>query len=117
MNFIISQQMAPCYVVFHGKQLGIYRTWYECCEQVLGFKNARYLKYKNYEEALRDFNASRGAATPLPSQLLPDDCCHGIPLVDGKSCCWKNVVIISLLIVVIGLWIRVSMAGQCKCQT
>jgi len=81
--------MAPCYVVFYGKQPGIYTTRYECSEQVLGFKNARYLKYKNYEEALRDFKASLGAATPLPSQLLPDDCCEGIRTVIGKSGCWK----------------------------
>ena len=74
-------------MVFHGKQPEIYRTWYEFSEQVLGFKNARYLKYKNYEEALRDFKASLGAATPLPSQLLPDDCCEGIPIAIGKSGC------------------------------
>ena len=117
ITILISQKMTPCYVVFHGKQPGIYRTWYECSEQVLELKNARYLKYKNYEEAFRDFKASQGAATPLPSQLLPDDCCQGIYPVDGKSYCWKNVVIISLFIVVIRLWIRVSMTGQCNYHT
>jgi len=111
ITILISQKMAPCYVVFHGKQPGIYRTWYECSEQVLGFKNTRYLKYKNYEYA------SRGAPTPLPSQLLLDACCQGISPIDGKSWCWKNMVIISLLFVVLGLWIRVSMTGQGNCQS
>ena len=110
--------MAPCYVIFTGKKPGIYNTWHECSEQVLGFKKARFMKYKNYDEAVRDFKASLGAATPLlPSQLLPDDCCQGISPVDGKSWCWKNVVIISLLFVVLGLWIWVSMTGQGNCQS
>ena len=104
--------MAPCYVVFYGKQPGIYTTRYECSEQILGFKNARYLKYKNYKEALRDFNASWGAPTPLPSQLLSDAYCQDISPVDGKSWCWKNVVIISLFFVVLGLWIRVSILDR-----
>jgi viroplasmin and RNaseH domain-containing protein len=73
ITILISQKMAPCYVVFHGKQPRIYIIWYECSEQVLGVKNARYLKYNNYQEAVRDFNASLGAATPLPSMLLPDE--------------------------------------------
>ena len=32
--------------------------------------------------------------------------------VDGKSWCWKIVVIISLLFVVLGLWIRVSILDR-----
>jgi hypothetical protein len=57
----------PFYVVFTGKKPRIYNRWHECSEQVHRFKKARFLKYKNYEETVRDFKASLGAATPLPS--------------------------------------------------
>jgi len=53
-------------------------SWHECSEQVLGVKIAIHKKYNNYEHALRDFNASVGAATPSP-KLIPADCCESIP--------------------------------------
>jgi viroplasmin and RNaseH domain-containing protein len=95
--------MDPCYVVFKGKKSGIYMSWHECSEQVLVVKNAIHKKYNNYEHALRDFNASVGAATPSPQ--------------GGKTGSWKNVVIISLLVMVVGLWMRLSMSSQCNCNT
>jgi hypothetical protein len=117
MNFFISQQMAPCYVVFTRKKPRIYNRWHECSEQVLRFKKSRFLKYKNYDEAVRYFKASLGAATPLPSQLLLDDSCQCNPSVNGKPSCWKNVLIISLLILVFGLWMRVTMTGHYNYHT
>jgi viroplasmin and RNaseH domain-containing protein len=51
--------MGHCYVVFHGKQPGIYHTWHECSEQVLGFST--------YEQVVIDFNASVEALTAPPS--------------------------------------------------
>ena len=116
ITILISQKMAPCYMVLYGKQPKIYRTWYECSQQVLGFKNARYLKYKNYEEALRDFKASLGAATLLPSQLLPDDCCEGIPIAIGKSGCWKNVLILALSVLLFALWMKINKCPSCNCN-
>jgi len=47
--------MAPCYVVFEGYTPGIYFTWHECSLQVFGYKNARYKKYQNYEQALHHY--------------------------------------------------------------
>ena len=116
ITILISQKMASCYVVFHGKQPEIYTTWYECSEQVLGFKNARYLKYKNYKEALRDFKASLEAATPLPSQLLLDDCCAGIPTAIGKSGRWKNVLILALSYMRFPLWMKINKCPSCNCN-
>ena len=86
--------MAPCYVVFEGYTPGIYFTWHECSLQVLGYSNARYKKYQNYEQALHDYNTSLRAATPACA-------------VGG----WKNVVIVALFLLVVALWMRLTMSG------
>jgi len=62
-------------------------TWHEFSQHVLGYKNAIYKKYSNYEHVVRDSNASLVAPTAPPidphdgSQLLP-------PPVDGKYGSW-----------------------------
>ena len=91
-------------------------SWHEASKHVLGLKNAIHKKYNNYEHALRDFNASVGAATLSPKLILAD-CCESIPPQGGKTDSWKNVVIISLLVMVFGLWMRLSMSCQCNCNT
>jgi hypothetical protein len=108
--------MDPCYVVFNGKKPGIYMSWHECSEHVLGFKKAIHKKYSNYDHALREFNAYVGAATPSP-KLVPADCGENIPPRGGKTGSWKNVMIISLLVMVLGLWMRLSMSCQCNYNT
>jgi len=40
---------------------------------VLGYKNARYKKYQNYEQALHHYNASLQAAT-ISQQSPPSNC-------------------------------------------
>ena len=72
---------------------------HEASEHVLGFKNAIHKKYNNYDHALRDFNAYVGVATPSP-KLVAADCGESILPQDGKSGSWKNVVIISLMMLV-----------------
>lgn len=54
--------MAPCYVVFEGKKPGIYMSWHECSLHVLGYKNARYKKYGNYDQVVHDYNTSKALA-------------------------------------------------------
>ena len=44
------------YVVFKGNTPGIYNTWHDCSEQVLGYKGVVHRKYSSYEHALHDFN-------------------------------------------------------------
>ena len=39
------------YAVKNGRNPGIYSTWAECENQVKGFKEAKYKKFKTYEEA------------------------------------------------------------------
>ena len=78
--------MGPCYVVFNGKKPGIYMSWHECSEQVLGFKNVIHKKYNNYDHALRDFNAYVGASTPSPKLVLANG--ENVPPQGGKSGSW-----------------------------
>ncbi|KAJ8615590.1 hypothetical protein MRB53_034962 [Persea americana] len=40
-----------CYVVYRGRQLGIYQTWTECKAQVLGYPNAKFKQFSSIEEA------------------------------------------------------------------
>jgi viroplasmin and RNaseH domain-containing protein len=41
----------PFYAVARGRKPGIYPTWNDCNEQVHGFDNARYKKFKTASEA------------------------------------------------------------------
>ena len=48
------------------------------------------------------------------------NCSHGyetIPPHPGNHGSWKNVVIITLLMLVFGLWIRLCMSNNCNCST
>ena len=80
---MISHKMSPYYVVFKGKNPGVYLTWHECSEQVLGFKNVIYMKCSNYEQAVTDFNASTGALTTSP-ELFQTETCATMQPVHGK---------------------------------
>ena len=44
------------YVVWSGKRPGIYLTWDECKEQVIGVKEARYKAFPTMEEARKAFD-------------------------------------------------------------
>ena len=46
------------YAVKVGRERGIYKTWDQCKEQVMGFKNAVYKKFKTLEEAQAFINSS-----------------------------------------------------------
>lgn len=39
------------YAVSSGRRAGVYDTWAQCEEQVKGFKNAKYKKFKTRQEA------------------------------------------------------------------
>ena len=47
------------YAVKEGRNPGIYESWKECKEEVIGFKGAKYKKFPTYEEAL-DFIEDKG---------------------------------------------------------
>ena len=79
-------------------------------------RNAIYKKYSNYEQAVRDFQASVrdvnpyvGAAAPLPYDLVPQDAFAQIIAPfdgNGKAGWWKKVLITSLVILVFGIWMK-----------
>jgi len=90
-------------------------------------RNAIYKKYSNYEQAVRDFQASVrdvnpyvGAAAPLPYDPIPHDAFPPIiPPSDGngKGGWWKKVLITSLVILVVGLWMKGGKTGSYDCPT
>lgn len=45
------------YVVWQGRQTGIFSTWEECKKQVTGFATARYKSFENESEARQAFTA------------------------------------------------------------
>ena len=43
--FLLSSQMARCYVVFIGRLPGVYDHWEDCVKQVTGFRGNYYKGY------------------------------------------------------------------------
>jgi hypothetical protein len=70
-------EMSTYYVVFIWEKPRIYMTWHECSQPVLGYKNAIYKKYSNYDHAVRDFTASLVPPTAPPIDL--QDGCQLLP--------------------------------------
>ena len=78
------------YVVWVGREPGIYPTWAECAEQVEGFSGAKYKAFEREAQAQeayqRDWQDFIGKATPLPlppevfaDSLSVDAACDGSP--------------------------------------
>jgi ribonuclease HI len=53
----MAQAKSKFYVVWVGKQPGIYRTWPECQEQVKGLPDAKYKSYESEQEAAKAYAA------------------------------------------------------------
>jgi len=74
----------------------------------------------DFQAAMRDVNPSHGAAAPLPYDPVPH---VATPQTiapsdgDGKPGCSKNVLIISLAILLFGLWMKVSTTWHHCCPT
>lgn len=67
------------YVVWQGRQPGIYRTWAECEAQVKGFAGAKFKAYPNMalaKAALADDPARHVGQTKRPAATVPDDIGH-----------------------------------------
>ena len=119
--------MAVYYVVFNGNAPGMYLSWQGCSKHVLGVRNVIYKKYSNYAQAVRDYQAamrgvhpSHGAAPPLPCDPVPHDAfALIIPPSDGngKAGWWKKVLITSLVILVVGLWMKRGKTGNYDCPS
>lgn len=46
------------YVVWHGNNPGVYKTWAECLAQVKAFPNAKYKAYPSMEEAREAYHSN-----------------------------------------------------------
>ena len=90
-------------------------------------RNAIYKKYNNYDQAVKDYQAairgvrpSHGAAPPLPYDPVPHDAFAPIiPRSDdnGKAGWWKKVLVTSLVILVVGLWMKGGKTDSYDCPT
>ena len=83
------------YVVWRGREPGVYRTWAEAKEQIDGFADARFKGFKTREEAIEAFKTQpkplpayvtkkpMAAEPPTPEPLLTaiavDAACSGNP--------------------------------------
>ena len=79
------------YVVWAGRQPGIYTTWAECAEQVNGFNNAKYKSFPTEAQAkaafFADWQEYIGKSAPLlvlPPEVITDSisvdaACDGSP--------------------------------------
>ncbi|KQS70910.1 uncharacterized protein Dere_GG26481 [Drosophila erecta] len=70
------------YAVASGRRTGVYDSWAECEEQVKGYKNAKYKKFKTRQEADQFVNGCKSYA--------PQDV--AVPLGRGQAALasWKN---------------------------
>ena len=69
------------YVVWRGRQPGIYRTWEHCRAQVEGFRGARYCSYPDWATAQQAFLGDSAASSPGPvyPSYAVDGACAGNP--------------------------------------
>ncbi len=79
------------YVVWQGRQPGIYPTWADCAEQVTGFSGAKYKAFSSKAQARVAFSADWQAhigqtakPPPLPPEVIGDSlsvdaACAGSP--------------------------------------
>lgn len=82
------------YVVWNGRNPGIYQTWKECQLQIAGFKSARFKSFPTLEDAQAAFSAGSTHAydekastvrivpenhRPEPNSIAVDAACSGNP--------------------------------------
>ncbi len=62
------------YVVWQGKQPGIYKTWKDCKAAIDGYKGAQYKSFESFEIAKKAYNGNYNdfKGTKQKSQLSPE---------------------------------------------
>lgn len=56
----VKKDMSKWYVVYRGRQPGIYRTWEECAKQVSGYSRAQYESFRSHVDAVAAFREKLG---------------------------------------------------------
>jgi hypothetical protein len=81
---------------------------------VLRVEGAQYQKYKNYEHALHDYNDAfkKGQVRQIQAKTMPEQV--PLALTPGNEGCGKNVIIITLVVLVFVLWNRLLRCCYCN---
>jgi ribonuclease HI len=76
------------YVVWIGKEPGIYTTWAECQQQTKGVKGAKFKGFKSFEDAKRAFEGSEDAPQKdyIRESINVDVGCSGNPGIMEYRC-------------------------------
>lgn len=78
------------YVVWKGRQPGIYESWAECQIQVEGFPGARYKSYKGKREAVLAFRGAPPAPAKKKSAVPSTDTTIVTPSLAVDAACSGN---------------------------
>jgi hypothetical protein len=87
--------MSLYYIVFNGRQPGVYYNWPDYQEQVHGFHGACYKKYNSYEDGIVAIKSRTKSNSPF---------CLQNPTAAPPFFSFKTVVIVVLLVFVCLLW-------------
>ena len=97
-------------MVFKGRKLGVYTTWHDYSDQVLGYPGVVHRKYSSYEHAVHDFNSTiNSTALPNPSTNFVEKQSEGT----GSGFCYKNVAIVLLCLLVSIMRMKLSSCRAC----
>lgn len=91
------------YVVFIGREPGVYNSWAKAHDQVHGFKGNCYKKYRSRQAADEAFLAYEQAVHPPQQQplLLADELPVLEPAVHHQIHIWQNSAVIKVVITVV----------------
>ncbi|XP_077226225.1 uncharacterized protein LOC143859392 [Tasmannia lanceolata] len=82
------------YVVFKGRQVGVYDSWQHCHVQVNGFSGACFRSYRSREEAEADFNAFFHGISGRTKNIKEDTNIHADSQASTSSkdqLQWRNI--------------------------
>jgi ribonuclease HI len=90
------------YVVYRGKEPGVYRTWAQCNAQVSGFKNNSYKSFPSEERAVASYMEFKGFEEEKVLLKRP------APVVTKTPCLFVVCMVRSFVLVVLLLFIVFS---------
>jgi ribonuclease HI len=91
----------PCYVVFEGREPGVYCNWPDYLRQVHRFNGNCYKKYNSYEEGIAAFKSRTNSN---PALAHDDDFYLQNPTTTLPYLSFKTIVVVVILIFVCLLW-------------
>src|SRR5690625_2638503 len=78
------------YVVWKGKNPGIYQSWEACKQQVHGFQGARYKSFKSYDEAKQAYKAGYQPQKKTVAKTRTSDTNYILDSVSVDAACSGN---------------------------